>query len=234
MAPTCFFDSNGTLLDTEALDPHFEAIFGTPLYREIWFATVLHTSLVSNQTDRYREFGKIVDETLESLAEAAGKSIGIARKLAFEKTMTTLPLFPDVLAGLGRLQDAGYRLVVFSNSGKPTSMAQLTHAGVADRFEKILSTDGADAFKPALAAYAYAIEQLGVPAGDCWMIAGHAWDTTGAAKAGLKTALLQRRENGMNPCFAEPDVAATDLVALADRIIASDRSLVDQVLDKLR
>jgi hypothetical protein len=53
------FDVNETLLDLEALDPHFKRVFGSASVRTSWFATVLRNSLVATITGQYDDFGKI-------------------------------------------------------------------------------------------------------------------------------------------------------------------------------
>ena len=225
----CIFDSNGTLFDTSALDVNFIDIFGNALYREIWFKTVLHTSLVLTFTDDYKDFSKISEQTLISLAEAQGIEVSKMQKAAFTAQMQTLPLYDDVLAGLAALQEAGYVLAILTNSTKKVAEAQLSHVGILEYFAKVMSTDSADAYKPAVQPYNYALKELKAELEDCWLIAGHAWDIAGADEAGLKTALLKRTHHGMNDCFPKPDVSATSLVELAHDIVEKDRPIIDRL-----
>jgi len=75
--------------------------------------------------------------------------------------------------------------------------------------------ENAGAWKPAAAAYRYALEQCGVDARDAMLVAIHPWDIDGAARAGLATAWINR-SRGLYPAyFTAPDLSPRSLVDLA-------------------
>ena len=53
------FDVNETLLDVEALKPHFARAFGDELVMREWFSTVLLYSEVASLAGPYADFGAI-------------------------------------------------------------------------------------------------------------------------------------------------------------------------------
>ena len=57
MPRVCVFDVNETLLDLEALDPHFERVFGDAAVRGEWFGQMIQSALVSTVTGAYSDFG---------------------------------------------------------------------------------------------------------------------------------------------------------------------------------
>ena len=67
-------------------------------------------------------------------------------------------------------------------------------------------------------AYRYALNTCGVEASDAMLVAVHPWDLDGAARACLRTALLDRRAAPYPRSFTEPEVRATDLVDLARQL----------------
>ena len=55
--------------------------------------------------------------------------------------MRSLPAHPDVAPALDRLRAGGFTLCALTNSPLDVVTAQLEGAGIADRFEAILSAD---------------------------------------------------------------------------------------------
>jgi len=54
------------------------------------------------------------------------------------------------------------------------------------------------------------------------LIAAHDWDTHGAMMAGMKAAYLDRSGAPYNPLYRRPQISATTMGGLVDRIIAGD------------
>jgi len=86
----------------------------------------------------------------------------------------------------------------------------------------VLSADMVRRLKPAPEPYLLAAERLGVPVGQVRLIAAHAWDVAGAARAGCATAFVARPGKVLDPLVEAPDVIGADLAEVADRIIATD------------
>jgi 2-haloacid dehalogenase len=66
-----------------------------------------------------------------------------------------------------------------------------------------------------------AAERLGVPLGRVRLVAAHAWDVTGALRAGADAAFVarpgQRLDSLVDPW---PDLVVADIAELADRVLA--------------
>lgn len=229
MAKTCVFNINGTLLDFAALDPFFEKIFGAAVFRQLWLQTVLHTSACLTLSDRFVDFSKVGERTLESLAKEKGRELSSESLAEFKRALENLPAFPDVRTGLEVLRNAGYRLVGLTNSGKAAASAPLTQAGLREYFDDIYSVEAVESYKPALSPYLFAAEKLKAVPKQLWLVAAHAWDTMGAHQAGFKTGLLMRPENGFNDNFPKPDVKGATLAELATEIQNRDRTLLQKV-----
>ena len=129
---------------------------------------------------------------------------------------------PEVPGALERLRGAGLRLAALTNSTEEVARAQLEHAGIIGRFEQVLSADMVRRLKPAPEPYLLAGQRLGVAVGRVRLVAAHAWDVAGAARAGCATAFVARPGKVLDPLVAPPDVIGADLAEVADRIIATD------------
>jgi 2-haloacid dehalogenase len=136
--------------------------------------------------------------------------------------MRTLPPHPEVAAALERLREAGIRLAALTNSTEAVATAQLTSAGLAPLFERILSADAARRLKPAREPYEMAARELGTDVGGIRLVAAHAWDITGALRAGAAAAFVARPGMVLDPLAPVPDIVGADLAQVADRILEVD------------
>jgi 2-haloacid dehalogenase len=138
--------------------------------------------------------------------------------------MRQLPAHPEVDGALQRLRDAGLRLAALTNSTEQVARAQLEHAGLIDAFDLVLSADTVRRLKPAPEPYRMAAERLGVAIGEVRLVAAHAWDVAGAARAGCATAFVARPGKVPDPLVERPEIVGADLTEVADAILAVDLS----------
>ena len=216
------FDVNETLLDLAAMDPHFQRIFGDAGVRRAWFNLMIQSALVSTVTGAYSQFGAHAMAALEMTAEQAGIQLADGDREAIAAQMRQLPAHPEVAEALRRLRDAGLRLAALTNSTEQVARAQLEHAGLIDAFELVLSADTVGRLKPAPEPYRMAAERLGVAIDQVRLIAAHAWDVAGAARAGCATAFVARPGKILDPLAERPEIVGTDLAEVADAILAVD------------
>jgi len=208
------FDVNETLLDTRALDP----VLGGAGIRSNWFALMVQYTFVAGLTGRFVDY--------PSAQRAALKTLGIDAEDAVLAQMRRMPARPDVHAALDRLKD--FTVVALTNSPLEVAIAGLEFAGIAARFDAILSADQIHALKPRRQAYEYAANTLGVGVGEIRLVAAHGWDIAGALAAGCQGAFVRRPAAdlsypgmALNPLTEQPDITGADLVEVADKILAS-------------
>ncbi len=219
MARVCVFDVNETLLDMGALDPHFERIFGDASMRQTWFSQFLVLWLTEMVTGEYKDFGTIGGSALEVLAERGGVDLSDEDKQRVLGGMQELPPHLEVKENLARLRDAGIRLATLTNSTQEVSDAQIDNSGLREYFEQVISADTVKRLKPAPEPYRMAAESLGVEIGQVRLVAAHAWDVTGAMRAGCAAAFIARPGMILNPLARRPDVVGADLREVTDRIL---------------
>jgi 2-haloacid dehalogenase len=216
------FDVNETLLDLAAMDPHFERIFGDAGVRVTWFNQMISSALVATVTGAYSQFGAHAMAALEMTAEQAGVELAEDDNDAVADQLRRLPAHPEVAGALRRLRDAGLRLAALTNSTEQVARAQLEHAGLIDAFELVLSADTVGRLKPAPEPYLMAAERLGVAVDQVRLVAAHAWDIAGAARAGCAAAFVARPGKVLDPLVERPEIVGADLTEVADAILAID------------
>jgi 2-haloacid dehalogenase len=220
MAPVCVFDVNETLLDLAALDDRFERLFGDRGVRQAWFGQLLQSAMVATITGAYSDFGTIGRAALEMTAARLGVELSDDDREAVVGGMTRLPAHPEVPGALDRLAVGGLRLAALTNSTERVATAQLEHAGIADRFQAVLSADAVRRLKPAPEPYRMAADRLRVEPGQVLLVAAHAWDVAGALRAGCRAAFVARPGKVLDPLVEPPDLVVDDLAELADRLLA--------------
>ena len=227
MARIIVFDVNETLLDVDALRPHFGRLFGDERAVRDWFSTVLYSE-VATLAGPYSDFGAIGGAALEMTAASRGVALLAEDRSQILTGMRTLPPQPDVRAGLTRLQEAGFRMVTLTNSPPAVVSQQLEHAGLTEFFERSFSVDAVRRFKPAPEPYRHVAAELGVDATALRMVAAHAWDVVGALQAGWAAAFVARPGKVLYPLGPTPDIVESDLNSIASRIIAVDGPLAPE------
>jgi 2-haloacid dehalogenase len=216
----CVFDVNETLLDLAALDPLFERAFGDASVRRLWFNQMLQSAFVSVMTDAYVTFGEAARAALEMTEVRQDVEVSDRDRQEILGGLRELPPHPEVPESLDRLRDAGFRLATLTNSTQEVAEAQIENAGLADRFEQVLSADTARRLKPAPAPYRMAARSLEIQERELRLVAAHAWDVAGALRAGCAAAFVARQP--FDPLVERPDVYGADLAEVADEIIASE------------
>lgn len=216
---TVVFDVNETLLDLSGLDAVFEEVFGAAAVRGEWFAQVLQSALVSVATGVHRDFGTVGRGALDMVASRRGVELDDPARDRVLGGMRRLPPHPEVHDALARLQKAGMRLATLTNSPPGTAEAQLAHADLSRFFSARLSVEDAGCLKPAPAAYHHAARELDVAPADMRLVAAHAWDVTGALRAGCAAAFVARPGMVLDPTGETPDVVGRDLTDVVDRLL---------------
>ncbi|UUO08285.1 haloacid dehalogenase type II [Blastopirellula sp. J2-11] len=219
-----FFDVNETLLDLESMqDSVAKALGGRKDLLPLWFSTMLHHSLVDSATGQYHPFGDIGTAALMMVAEANGIALTEAdARAAIVTPMLQLPPHPDVVKGLQALKDQGYTLVSLTNSTNKGVQTQFENAGLTELFDRRLSIEDIQIYKPHLQTYEWAAKQLDVNLDETLMVAAHGWDVAGAKAAGMQTAFVARPGKVMYPLGMKPDYVVSDLVELAETLKKSD------------
>ncbi|WP_247384017.1 MULTISPECIES: haloacid dehalogenase type II [unclassified Bradyrhizobium] len=217
----CVFDVNETLLDIEFIAPLFQRLFGDRKVMREWFGQLILYSDAITLSGPYTTFFTLGQGLLKMLGTIHNVSITEADIDELRTRMLTMPVHPDVPAGLKQLRDAGFRLVTCTNSPPDPQSSPLKHAGIDGWFERSLSIDRVRRFKPAPQVYHMVAEELNVPPAAICMVAAHVWDTIGAQSTGCSGALIARPGNAPLPVHGlpQPQVVAPDLPGAATQMI---------------
>ncbi len=213
---TVLFDVNETLSDMSPIGERFEQLGLGRAQAATWFAGLLRDGFALTAIGENPAFAELATGSLRVLLAPGRSDDEVAEGIeAVMGEFTGLGVHPDVAEGIRTLNAAGLRLVTLSNGAASVAAALLERAGVADEFAQLLSVQDAPAWKPAASSYEYAVDTLGVTKDETVLVAVHPWDIDGAARAGLRTAWINRSGGGYPDYFRRADVEVADLAELA-------------------
>jgi 2-haloacid dehalogenase len=132
--------------------------------------------------------------TLGDLLSERGIELPLDEREELVRAWHRLDPWPDVGEGLAALRER-HVTATLSNAHVAMLVDLARHGDL--RFDAILSAELTKRYKPARETYLAAAGYLGVEPGELMLVAAHPWDLEGAARAGLRTAFIDRpREHG--------------------------------------
>lgn len=210
------FDVNETLSDMSSLASRFEDVGAPGPMAKAWFADLLRDGFARTVSGASESFATLGAEALRVCLEGQPLDRPLEEAVAHVmQGFSALGVHPDVPEGVRALSDLDIRLVTLSNGSATVAETLLQGAGLTDRFERLLSVEAAGIWKPAAAAYDYALAECGVEPADAMLVAVHPWDTDGASRAGLRSAWINRDGGRYPTYFTAPDLEVPSLPELA-------------------
>jgi 2-haloacid dehalogenase len=189
----CVFDAYGTLFDLAFAAAACEAV---PAERRaalsvLWRDKQLQYTWLRSLQGRYVNFWQVTGDALDFALDALSISgsgvreqlMGLYRRLA---------AFAEVPAVLRALRGAGFVTAILSN-GSPEMLAEaVTAAGLEGLLDHALSVDALHVFKTDRRVYQYALDRLGVAAGEVLFVSSNGWDAYAASDFGMRVAWCNR------------------------------------------
>ena len=220
--PVIVFDVNETLSDMSHMAERFSEIGAPAELAKLWFVTLLRDGFALTASGDNGSFAAIGAEALRGLL--AGVGLNRPLEAAVEHVMgglTGLSVHEDVPDGIRALAAAGFRLITLSNGSARIAGKLFSDAGIRDEFQLLLSVEDAAGWKPARASYEYAAAACEADPADMMLVAVHPWDIHGAARAGLRTAWLNRAGGRYPSYFQAPEVTVAALTELPAALAAA-------------
>ncbi|HST67439.1 MAG TPA: haloacid dehalogenase type II [Mycobacteriales bacterium] len=204
------FDVNETLSDLAPLGRRFAEVGLPPDAARLWFTAVLRDGIAVAAAGGLVRFADVARGVLRPMV--SGDESAVEHVLA---GFQSLPVHPDVVDGVRALRAAGHQLATLSNGAAAVAEGLLTRAGIRDQFGWVLSVEDAGSWKPARAAYLHAARATATAPPELTLVAVHPWDIDGAARAGLRTAYLDRDGSGYPAHLTPPDRTVRTVAELA-------------------
>lgn len=213
---TVAFDIIGTCFSLDL--PRTRLIeIGAPSHTlQLWFAQTLRDAFALSLAGGYRPLVEVLEAELPRTLKMVGISASSVQLSRVVNSFTELEPSPGALEAFEIIARSGWKLVALTNGSEDSTRKLLERAGVKQLFASILSCDAVQKTKPHPDVYAMPLQNA---EGDVWMVAVHAWDIAGAAKANLRTAFITQEEKDYLSIYPQPEVIASNLVDAANKIV---------------
>ena len=209
------FDLYGTLLDMSDLERKLNKIFNNNKGYTLWLTVLMQYTIMDNCIGRFNEFTAVAKATLRMTAKKMRVEVTEEKLDDALELFKYLPLHEETIESLSLLQDQGYVLGVLTNASTRIVDERMERTGLVSYFDTVISCDQIKKYKPDIVTYKYAARKMEVEPADMLMVASPAWDIYGAGAAGLKTAFMERDDEGLYPLAAEPTITINSLGHLA-------------------
>jgi len=225
MTVTLAFDVYGTLIDTHGvivmLGKHLGA--QAPEFSRAWREKQLEYSFRRGLMQNYQNFAQCTSDALDYTCAYYKVPLSQADKQELLDVYKILPPFDDVLEGLERSRQRGFRMFAFSNGAGAAVENLLAHAGIRDYFIDVVSVDEMKSYKPNPGVYSHFLRRAGTSGAEAWLVSSNPFDVIGAVSAGMRAAWVQRSPEALfDPWGIKPTLTVTSLLDLARLIGAPD------------
>ena len=216
VSATAVFDIIGTCFSLEKVREALVKAGAPPFALEMWFAQSLRDSFGFSHAGGYLPLKDVLRADLPRTLAQLGLTPADEGLGTVLESMGALEARPDLSETLRLLKDSGWRTVALTMGAVDSTRRLLTNAGVVDHFDRLRSCDEISVTKPNPAVYRLALDESD---GAAWMVAAHAWDIAGAARAGLQTAFVTMVEKSYPDVYPKPDVIAGSLLEAAHQMV---------------
>ncbi len=218
MIKALVFDAYGTLYDVHSVKKACDSPFpekGETISAE-WRKKQLEYFFQRQMMGRYRPFDEVTRDALRYACKAEGAKLTKENEDMLMEAYLELDLFEEVEGVLGKLSDK--QRVVFSNGSGNMIGPLVNGSKIVDDIDMVISADEIKQYKPAAAAYAHALDRLGVERNEVLFMSSNSWDIMGAASFGFHTAWINRGHAQPETLDIQPDRAYTDLNGILEWI----------------
>jgi 2-haloacid dehalogenase len=214
------FDMYGTLVDPIRIWKQLEQYIPGDAQRiaELWRQKQLEFTFRLTAMERYEDFEQVTRKSLDYALAASGHSLDTQQKNSLMAQYNDLERFADVEAGLQRLKNAGYTMVVFSNGNAAMLTGIMNAANLTSYFRGFVSVDEVKVYKPSPVVYKHVASSLGRPIDEVRLISSNPFDISGAESAGMRAAWVNRSDGLFDTLAPMPHMVVKSLVELANML----------------
>lgn len=222
-ATVVVFDAYGTLFDVNAAareaaaEPGREALAAQrERLSDLWRQKQLGYSWLRAVTGDYCSFWQVTEDALDFALEACGLDGDPDLRHRLLSLYRQLAAFPEVPAMLSALKAAGRATAILSNGSPDMLDAAVTHAGIGDRLDAVLSVADAGVFKPDARVYDLVGSRFDIEPHRVLFVSSNGWDAAAATGYGFRCAWVNRAGQPRDRLPWTPRHEVTDLTAIPD------------------
>ena len=221
MTKVLAFDIYGTLINTHGVVTRLQEFIGDEAqsFSNVWRDKQLEYSFRRGLMGSYQHFGVCTSQALDYTDQFLGTKLSEEQKASLLAEYRVLPAFDDVVESLTTLKAAGHKMYGFSNGTADAVEGLLTHAGIRELFDGVVSVDPLQTFKPNPTIYEHMVKVGGASVYDTCLVSSNPFDVIGAVTIGMQAAWVQRSKSTVfDPWGVEPTTVVESLTELDDKL----------------
>ena len=180
------FDVNQTLFHLSEIEKRFKLVGLNKKHADIWFNSVLKEGFALGCLKLYIPFKNIALAQIENLL-TQNKNKNSSRNARFIiKGFVKLKAHKEVSKSFRKIYKKKILMVTLTNGDSEITKVLLKNNKLEQYIDHCFSVDDVKCWKPFKKPYLNVIKHYKIRPSEAIMVASHAWDLTGAKKAGLK------------------------------------------------
>ena len=217
-AELILFDVYETLLDMSEVRRRVNDLMDSRSGYTLWFELFMQYCFVDNCTIQFNPFDSIARATMQMTGEYFNRKVSDNAITDVLEVMKQLPLQEGVQSGLSGLHDKGYRIAALTNSPGSIVLDRMNRTELISYFEKVLSAEHVQKYKPCIEVYEWAAKSLGISPENVLMVSAHGWDIAGASNAGMRTAYIKLPKSSLYPLTPFSEFICRNLEELNEKL----------------
>ena len=189
------FDAYGTLFDVNSAAEKCKNKIGEKweLFANYWRTTQLEYTWLRSLMDRYQDFWKITEESLDKSMKVF--NIDASMKDELLDLYKVLSTFPEVKETLKKLKEKKYKLAILSN-GTQSLLDELVNSNDLESiFDDVLSVEEVRIYKPHPNVYNIPIKKYQIEKNQFAYLSSNTWDVSAAGNFGFNAVWVNRNKN---------------------------------------
>jgi 2-haloacid dehalogenase len=210
------FDAYGTLFDVNSAAEKCKDKIGHKWenFSNYWRTTQLEYTWLRSLMNRYKDFWKITEDSLDKSMKVFNIDISMRNELL--NLYKKLSPYPEVKKVLNNLKEKNYKIAILSN-GTPSLLNELVLSNNLDNvFDDIFSIEEVKIYKPDSKVYNIPINKYQIIKDEVAFLSANTWDVSGGGNFGYNSIWVNRNKNIFDNLDYEPKNEIENLTQLLD------------------
>ena len=210
------FDAYGTLFDVNSAAEKCKDKIGHKWenFANYWRTTQLEYTWLRSLMNRYKDFWKITEDSLDKSMKVFNIDISMRNELL--NLYKKLSPYPEVKKVLNSLKEKKYKIAILSN-GTPSLLNELVLSNNLDNvFDDIFSIEEVKIYKPDSKVYNIPINKYQINKDEAAFLSANTWDVSGGGNFGYNSIWVNRNKNIFDNLDYEPKNEIENLTQLLD------------------
>lgn len=208
------FDAYGTLFDVHSLATAADELFpgkGDAI-SQLWRAKQVEYMFIRSLMGKYIPHDQNTEAALVYVCNAMGLDCDALKRQRLMDAYVQMSPFPETKEALKAL--SGYKRAILS-VGTPWMLEKMvSYAGLTEFFDKLISVDKVQIYKPHPKVYQLAQDELGLEKDEIGFVTSNGFDVAGAKNFGFTTFRVNRTNAAADELGVKPDATVTKLTEL--------------------